>query len=108
MAGMHIVGPFIIAESILLVALALGYIVCYFANQEEKQIKAIGLVIGTFIITLSVVLILGNLVLAFNQPRNKYPSSRRMMLKNNPMPIPELPLDFDLDEMPFPDVPSKK
>ena len=41
----------------LLIALALGYIVCYLANREEKALKNIGLAIGIFIIAASVLLV---------------------------------------------------
>lgn len=43
----------------LLVALALGYIVLYFANREEKNLRSIGFAIGTLIIALAVLTIVG-------------------------------------------------
>jgi len=50
------------AEAILLVALALGYIVCYLANREEGNFRSAGYIIGVFIILLSIVLIFNNLI----------------------------------------------
>jgi len=52
-----------IVDAILLVAMALGYIVCYLANREEKTLRLAGYLIGIFIILLSAMLIVNNLVL---------------------------------------------
>lgn len=52
-----------IPASTLLIALALGYIVCVLAKKEEKSFKTIGYIIGTFIIVVSSVLILSKLLL---------------------------------------------
>ena len=52
-----------IPASTLLIALALGYIVCVLAKKEEKALKSIGYIIGTSIIIVSSVLILAKLLL---------------------------------------------
>ncbi|MFA5118312.1 MAG: hypothetical protein WC695_05610 [Candidatus Omnitrophota bacterium] len=65
-------------EAVLLVALALGYIVCYFANQEEKTMKQIGVAIGVFVIILSFFLIVNNLFLMSKM----CPSKNAMMMSN--------------------------
>jgi len=52
-----------ITDAILLVALALGYIVCYLASREEKTLRLAGYFIGVFIILLSAMLIVNNVVL---------------------------------------------
>ena len=46
----------------LLIALALGYIVCSLAGKEEKGLKRIGYLLGTGIILISGILILGKLL----------------------------------------------
>jgi ABC-type uncharacterized transport system permease subunit len=47
-----------VSGTILLVALGLGYIVCYLANKETKFLRKLGFAIGAFIIVASSVLIL--------------------------------------------------
>lgn len=53
-----------ISDAVLLLALGLGYIVCYLANREERGLRAIGYLIGVFMIILSALLILNNLLLS--------------------------------------------
>ncbi len=53
-----------VTDAILLAALGLGYIVCYLAKREDKGMQAIGYLIGTFIIVLSAILIINNLLTA--------------------------------------------
>jgi len=52
-----------LTDAVLLVALGLGYIVCYLANREEKSLKSFGLAVGAFIITLSAIIIISNVLL---------------------------------------------
>jgi hypothetical protein len=54
----------IIANAVLLVALALGYIVCYLANREEKSLRTGGYMVGVFIIIFSGILLVNNLLLS--------------------------------------------
>ena len=62
---MHGEGSGFLSQAILLVSLGLGYVVCYFANQEEKQLKNVGIAIGTFIIVMSLVFLLGSVLISF-------------------------------------------
>jgi len=57
-------------EGILLMALALGYIVCYLANREEGNFRSAGFIIGVFIIFLSIILIFNNLISGIRFYRN--------------------------------------
>ncbi|MFA6216062.1 MAG: hypothetical protein WDL87_00190 [Candidatus Omnitrophota bacterium] len=83
MGGMPGIEMSLANEAVLLVALALGYIVCYFANQEEKTMKQIGLAIGIFIIVLSFFLIANNLFLMSKMcPRN---NDMMRNFQNDPM-----------------------
>jgi hypothetical protein len=78
MGGMPSLEMSLANEAILLVALALGYIVCYFANQEEKTMKQVGIAIGIFVIILSFFLIVNNLFLMSKM----CPSKNSMMMRN--------------------------
>ncbi len=98
MAGLPLMGGVIVTEAMLLIALALGYMVCYFASQEEKQLKSIGTIIGVFIIVLSFILILGNLFLNTNvclrYNKMGYPhmmQQRHMPGETFQMPLPPPP-----------------
>lgn len=51
-----------LSEGILMIALALGYIVCYLANREEKNLRMAGLLIGGFVIAFSAIALVGNLL----------------------------------------------
>jgi len=53
-----------LAEGVLLIALGLGYIVCYLARREEKNMQITGYLIGAFIIVLSIIFILNSLLLS--------------------------------------------
>lgn len=82
-------------RAFLLIALALGYIVCYLANREEKALRTVGYTIGISIIALSSLLILGNLFLEakFWTKDARYISQHRMMMReqapaNMPIPMP--------------------
>lgn len=86
-------------EGTLLIALSLGYLVCYFANREEKALKSIGLAIGTIVIILSGLFLIKNLALCakvcaqkgkceMTLPRHK------MMMKNQMHEIPQQPLSI--------------
>lgn len=48
----------------LLISLGFGYIIYYLANKENKALKRIGCLIGAFIIVLSIIFIIINLILA--------------------------------------------
>ena len=82
-----------ITEAILLVALGVGYMVCYLAKREEKTFKALGYLIGTFIIVLSALLILSSLLLAArfcNRMGKGMMMPHKMMMKGQ-MPMPAIP-----------------
>lgn len=49
---------------ILLLALGVGYIVCYLANREDKRLRSLGLIIGAVIIAVSTLMLLNNLLLS--------------------------------------------
>jgi len=46
----------------IMIALALGYIVCSMAGKEKGALKRIGYLLGTLIILLSSILIIGKLI----------------------------------------------
>ena len=48
--------------ALFMMALALGYLVLYFANREEKDLRTLGYVIGIVIIIISSVAIIGKIV----------------------------------------------
>ncbi|MDD5596002.1 MAG: hypothetical protein PHY94_07170 [Candidatus Omnitrophica bacterium] len=48
--------------ALFMMALALGYLVLYFANREEKDLRTLGYVIGVVIIIISSVAIIGKIV----------------------------------------------
>jgi len=52
-----------IKVALMLIALGFGYIVCYLANREEKDLRRIGQVIGVIIISISLFLIVHELVM---------------------------------------------
>lgn len=60
MFGMPFIG---LTEAILMIGLSLGYIVLYLANREDKPMKLIGSVIGTFVIVISGILLLSNILI---------------------------------------------
>lgn len=90
--GMHFLDQGISTEAVLLIALALGYVVCYFANQEEKQMKTIGLLIGGFVIAMSLILILTNLSIGIkrcnmmDKSMSGMPMMRQRMMQQQPKP----------------------
>ena len=49
--------------ALFMIALALGYLVMYFANREEKDLRTLGFVIGIVIIVISSVSIIGKIVM---------------------------------------------
>ncbi len=49
---------------ILLIALGVGYVVCYLAEREEKDLKKIGFAIGLFIIAASAFFIIKGILLS--------------------------------------------
>lgn len=97
--GLPLIGGSIITDAILLVALALGYIVCYFANQEEKNLKLGGVIIGLFIIVLSLVLLISSFIIKVKMVvdfNNMMPDKQMMMHKGmqhsgTDMPMPPPP-----------------
>ena len=82
---------------ILLLALGVGYIVCYLANREEKALRSLGLIIGGIIIAVSAVMLLNNLLFSARMcsgPRGMgmmVPSHKMMMKgeKKAPLPVPQ-------------------
>lgn len=85
-----------IPEALLLMALGLGYIVCYLAQREEKALRTVGYFIGTFIIVLSALLIVVNVFFGPRfSPRTMgmmMPHHRTMMQgKDIPAPMPVQP-----------------
>lgn len=81
-------------RALLLVALALGYIVCHLATKNEKTLKTMGYAIGGSIIILSSLLILGNLFLEARACTNRLsgrskPWMMRQQAPMMPMPSPQ-------------------
>lgn len=87
MLGMSFGG---LTEAVLLVALGLGYIVCYLANREEKTLRTVGYCIGTFMMVLSALLIT---ISVFFSARicNNMPYHRMMMKGQMPLAPPQMP-----------------
>jgi len=52
-----------ITKAVLLIALGMGYIVCYLANKTEKKLQKLGYFIGAVIIFISISLIIMSLVI---------------------------------------------
>jgi len=52
-----------LTNAVLLVALGLGYVVCYLAEREEKFLRTLGYFIGTFMVALSMMIIITNILL---------------------------------------------
>lgn len=81
-------GLMLFNEGALLIALGLGYIVCYLANREEKALRQVGFLIGTFIIALSVIMIVNQLLLSArmcNMAAKGF-MPHKMMMKGQPQP----------------------
>ncbi len=89
-------------EGTLLIALSLGYLVCYFANREEKTLRTVGLAIGVIVIAISSLFLIKNLALQAKMcaqkgqcemmmPRHKMMMKNQMreMPQQQPMTIPE-------------------
>ncbi|MCX5701493.1 MAG: hypothetical protein NTW64_00725 [Candidatus Omnitrophica bacterium] len=57
-----------IQGSVLLIALAMGYIVCYLANKEQKLLRSLGNLIGLFIIVISSLLLMAKYLWILNFP----------------------------------------
>lgn len=76
-----------------LIALSLGYIVCYLASKkEEKLLKNAGYFIGVFIITLSAILIVADLLFGLKAcGQDKTRALHRMMKGHQMMQQPMLP-----------------
>lgn len=82
-----------ITDAVLLVALGLGYVVCYLAKREDKGMQVIGYLIGVFIIVLSAILIINSLVLATrfcSRGGVGMMAPHKMMMKGQ-MPMPAMP-----------------
>ncbi len=85
-----------IHKAVLLIALGLGYIVCYLAKREDKFLKTLGYLIGTFVMVLSALAILANIVLDARFCRKMGGSvmmmpRRQMMRGERPAVPPALP-----------------
>lgn len=74
-----------ISTAILLVALGLGYIVCYLAQREEKTLKVLGYAIGTFMVALSILIILSNAILMSQGCRKMEAMSKQQMSRHKQM-----------------------
>jgi hypothetical protein len=48
-------------EAILLIALGIGYVVLYFAKREEKVLQVVGYIVGSAIILLATLYLIGNI-----------------------------------------------
>lgn len=79
------------AAATTLIALALGYIVCYLAKREDKALKTVGYVIGVFIIALSAILLVGKSVARFDLYRKVGKQHYRQMLEM-PQAAPMMPM----------------
>lgn len=98
MMGMPFSG---LTETLLYFSLGIGYIVLYLAKREEKALQLIGYVIGTGIIVLALISIIGNLFLGFEYNRAafrhkammKEPMMQRHMMQPRPLQpsIPKTP-----------------
>lgn len=87
-------GAFLLIAN-LMIALCLGYVVVYFANQEEQSVRRVGMIIGTFVVTLSLLLIWATLFLStrmYNGPEMApdFQQQRRIMQKSL-QPLSPLP-----------------
>jgi len=83
-------------HAVVLIALALGYIVCYLAKREDKTLRILGYLIGTFIITISAVIILVNALLGLRPRRDIFSTDmlipqHRMMRGQMPPAMPAQP-----------------
>lgn len=78
MLGMHLVS--------LLLALGAGYLVLYFAKREERGLRILGLVIGTFILTVAAILILGQVI-----GKGSCPMMGKMGKMGKMMPMEQMP-----------------
>lgn len=79
-------------RALLLVALALGYIVCHLATKNEKTLKTMGYIIGGSIIILSSLLILGNLFLEARAWGNRISGvSKPWMMRQQAPHMPMMP-----------------
>lgn len=79
MIGMPFSG---LTETLLYFALGIGYIVLYLAKREEKAMQLIGYIIGTGIIVLALISIIGNLFLGFEYNRAAF---RHKAMMKEPM-----------------------
>lgn len=82
-------------DALLLIALALGYIVCALANKENKGLKLIGYIIGIIVMVMSAGLIIGKIKSSLpGCSRAKYPMmnmpmmQQKMMREQAPAPAP--------------------
>jgi hypothetical protein len=87
-------GAFLLIAN-LMIALCLGYVVVYFANQEEQSVRRVGMIIGTFVVTLSLLLIWATLFLStrmYNAPEIALGcQQQRRIMQNNVQPPSPLP-----------------
>jgi hypothetical protein len=77
-----------ITDAILLVALGLGYIVCYLANREEKTLRSAGYLIGVFIIFVSAMFIINNIIFSVRLSKRFGMPCQSMMMKGQLPPPP--------------------
>lgn len=76
-----------ITKATLLIALGMGYIVCYLASKAEKNLQKLGYLIGVGIIFLSVSLIIMSLVVSATRVINtgRIMPPMQPMLQQQPM-----------------------
>ncbi len=82
---------YISGDALLLIALALGYIVCALAGKETKGLKTLGYVIGIVTISISALLIIGKVISAVSSgcggrkhPMMNTPMMQKMMREQTP------------------------
>ena len=73
-----------IAESFMLLALGIGFIVLYLAKREEKWLQLIGYGIGGIIIVLSLIYLIVGVVVGFTYNKNMMRYNKAMMQQSQP------------------------
>jgi len=73
-----------IAESFMLLALGIGFIVLYLAKREEKWLQLIGYGIGGIIIVLSLIYLIVGVVVGLTYNKNIMRYNKTMMQQPQP------------------------
>ena len=81
----------IVRDVALLFALGLGYMVLYFANKEQKGIRLIGYLVGSFILGLSIAYLVVGFLWQGECARQMMGYRQKMMpqQQQKPAPIPK-------------------